>query len=155
MPVCLGAVSRLLHWAEARIMPWPEIFNPAQEETQVQEVAGPTLQHWTISWALNCKARSLPSLLTSHSSSFCVGGFKLLQPAWGKSPENLAKLQTPTSVKRGEYKSGICSFTTVSHLEQHENTAVGAESSWHTGCDETHSPKGLYHLSYLCLDQEP
>lgn len=95
----------------------------------MQEVAGPTLQHWTISWALNCKVWSLPSLLTSHSSSFCLGGFKVLQPAWGKSPENLAKLQTPTSVKRGEYKLGISAFTTVSHLRQLENTAVGAQSS--------------------------
>lgn len=27
-------VSRLLHWAEAWIMPWSEIFNPAQEQTR-------------------------------------------------------------------------------------------------------------------------
>ena len=95
----------------------------------VQEIAGPTLQHWTISWALNGNVWSLLSLLTSHNRSFCVRGFKLLQPAWGKSPENLAKLQTPTSVKRGTYKLGISSLMTVSHLRQREKKAVVAQSS--------------------------
>lgn len=80
----------------------------------MQEIAGPTLQHWTISWALNGNVRSLLSLLTSHNSFFCVSGFKLLQPAWGETPENLAKLQTPTSVKRSTYKLGIGSLMTVS-----------------------------------------
>lgn len=82
----------------------------------VQEVTHPTLQHWTISWALNGNVRSLLSLLTSRNGSFCVTGFKLLQPAWGKSPENLAKLQTPTSVKKSAYKLSIRSLMTVSQL---------------------------------------
>lgn len=30
----LRAVSWLLHWAEVWIVPWPEIFNPTQEETE-------------------------------------------------------------------------------------------------------------------------
>lgn len=95
----------------------------------VHEIAGPTLQHWTISWALNGNVRSLLSLLSSHNRSFCVSGFRLLQPAWGKSPENLAKLQTPTSVKRRAYRLGTRSLRTASQLRQHEKKAVAAQSS--------------------------
>lgn len=96
---------------------------------RVQEMTCPTLQHWTISWALNGSVRSLLSLLTSQNRSFCVIGFKLLQPAWGKSPENLAKLQTPTSVKRSACKLSISSLMAVSQLRQHEKKAAVAQSS--------------------------
>lgn len=77
----------------------PPIFSPNLCSAPSTLASTPTLQHWTIPralkhrvWPLSCRGVSGPSAATSAGA-----GSGALGPTCRNSPENRAKLQTPTS----------------------------------------------------------
>lgn len=111
-------------------MPWSEISNPTQEETRA---AG---GFWSYLAALD---HLLGTELQGPDSGLLAGFTQLLllrgwvqaaTTSLGEIPRKPGKAaDSHFCEERGEYKSGTFSFTTVSHLKQHENTAVGVQSS--------------------------
>ena len=109
--------------------PLPPSSPPPQQPLSTWPPAStPTLQHWTIpralkhtAWPPSCRGTSGPSAAASASTSTRSG---VLGPRGRNSPENRAKLQTPTSGGRqrgGGARRGLSSGSPGAKLPAKEH----------------------------------
>lgn len=111
-------------------MAWPAIFNPSQEE------AGSAGGCWSYLTALDHLLGTelqgpLSAFLADFTELFPLRGWvQAATTSLGEIPRKPGKAADSHFCEERGVKLGICSFTAVSHLRQHENTAVGAQSSW-------------------------